>query len=409
MKRYGRVSAFLAGLLGLLTAGQVVADGFRNPPDTAAAIGQAGKCVAWVDDASAVFFNPANLVDLAARQALVSVTIGNGGAIYRGQAGKTDTDLPWFGLPANAIAWPLPDERLAVGLGVHVPFGRSSAWDRDGLFHYTAPVYARMMVLDITPALAWRVSDEVSVGAGLDIYYGRLHFREFLPPFFGDVAKAAADGWAFGANAGVTWRLAPGQRLALTCRAPFDLKFSGTLHIDNAQPPYVVPDSSLSTTFQFPMIVTLAYGVQVTDSLRLETDVEWLQYSRFGAMRVNGGANAFLLQAAGQANQPTEWNDTFTFGLGASWHFAPAWTLRAGCEYLQSPEPDRTFSPTILDNNQSLVCLGIGYKRGPHAVDLGIAHGIFGHRNVRGNQNPAYVGEYEFSAEVAALTYTFDF
>ena len=58
----------LFALGGVLLPGlSVRADGFRNAPDTAAAIGLAGNNIAWVDDASAVFFNPANLVDLTNR------------------------------------------------------------------------------------------------------------------------------------------------------------------------------------------------------------------------------------------------------------------------------------------------------------------------------------------------------
>ncbi len=408
MRNSFRVSMLALGG-ALLLPSFVRADGFRNPPDTAAAIGLAGKNIAWVDDASAVFFNPANLADLTNRQVLTSATVGYGGASYKGPAGKTDTDLPWFGLPSFAVAWPLPAESLSFGLGVHVPYGRQSCWDNTGLFRYTAPTSSKMMVLDISPALACRISDELSVGAGLDIYYGRLQFRQVLP-WPNGMAQATADGWAVGANGGITWRPTPDQRVALTCRAPFDLRFSGDLAVSAIPPGYpVVPESSFDTTFQFPTIVALGYGVQVTETLTLEADVEWLQYSRFKKMALHAGDNYWLLQQNNMVSTPTDWNNTWTFGLGASWQFAPQWTLRGGYEYLESPEPNRTFVPSILDNNQSLVALGLGYRNGPNAVDLAGAVGIFGTRSVRNNQNPAYNGDYDFNATIVAVTYTRDF
>ena len=401
----------LFALGGVLLPGlSVRADGFRNAPDTAAAIGLAGNNIAWVDDASAVFFNPANLVDLTNRQVLTSATLGYGGADYSGPKGQqTTTDMPWFALPSFAVAWPLPEEDLAFGLGVNVPYGRQSCWDNAGLFRYTAPTYSNMMVLDINPSLAWRISDELSVGAGLDIYYGRLQFRQVLP-WPGGLAQATADGWAVGANAGITWRPTPDQRVALTCRAPFNMHFSGDLTVSDIPPGApVAPESSFDTTFQFPTIVVLGYGVQVTDTLTLEADVEWLQYSRFQEMTLDAGANNPLLQAAHLANMSTDWNDTWTFGLGATWQFAPQWTLRGGYEYLESPEPNRTFAPSFLDNSQSLVGLGIGFRSGPNAVDLAGAVGIFGTRSVRDNQDAAYDGDYNFNAAIVALTYTRDF
>ena len=422
-KKQSRMVVLALG--GALLLGSFVrADGFRNAPDTAAAIGLAGNNIAWVDDASAVFFNPANLVDLTNRQVLTSATLGYAGSSYRpnGQSPvgsvPTTTDLPWFALPSFAVAWPLPEEDLAFGLGVNVPYGRQSCWDNAGNFRYTAPTYSKMMVLDIDPSVAWRISDELSVGAGLDLYYGRLQFRQVLPwsyilsaPGLPDgLAQATADGWAVGANAGVTWRPTPDQRVALTCRAPFDLHFSGDLTVSDvpAGAP-VVSESSFDTTFQFPTIVALGYGVQVTDTLTLETDVEWLQYSRFKAMSLDAGANNPLLQAAGLASMPADWNDTWTFGLGAAWQFAPQWTLRGGYEYLESPEANRTFAPSFLDKSQSLVGLGFGFREGPNAVDLAGAVGIFGTRSVRNNQNLAYDGDYIFSATIVALTYTRDF
>ena len=400
----------MAVLFSALTLGsRAWAAGFGNPPDTATAVALAGNNIAWVDDASAVFFNPANLADLPSRQFLCSTTVGYGETQFRSPNGTTTgTGLPWFALPSVAVAWPLPAEGLALGLGVNVPYGRQSTWNNAGFFRTNAPVYTKLMVLDINPALAWRISDEWSVGAGLDIYYGRLQFRQVMP--WDGWAQAKADGWSVGANAGVTWRPTPDQRVALTCRTPFDLHFSGDLTVSDIPPGYpVAPESSFDTTFQFPTIVALGYGVKVTDTLTLETDVEWQQYSRFKRMNLDAGANNWLLQQNNETSMPTDWNNSWTFGLGASWTFAPQWTLRGGYEYLESPAPNSTFTPSILDKSQSLVALGLGYRTGPNAVDLGAATGIFGARRVRDNQVPAYDGNYNFSATIVALTYTRDF
>ena len=43
---------------------QSMAEGFKNPPEGAAALGRAGGRIAIADDAAAVSHNPANLVDL---------------------------------------------------------------------------------------------------------------------------------------------------------------------------------------------------------------------------------------------------------------------------------------------------------------------------------------------------------
>jgi long-chain fatty acid transport protein len=413
-----RLAVCLAGVL--LTLGVATrADGFRNPPATATALSKAGACTVWVDDASAVFYNPANLSDVSAPQLQLSGLVTYSGAEYRGVVGGTETEDAWAAIPAIALAWPLPREDLCLGLGIRVPYGRQTHWDEDGLFRYTAPVESEMSVIDISPALSWRALDCLSIGAGLDVYYGHLSFREFLPwpaQVGGGESRARVncDDWALGANAGVTWQATERQRLALTCRLPFDMNFEGDMDVSGIPDPVqasglATPHSDLNTSFAFPTIVTLGYGLQVTDTLRVEADVEWLEFSRYKNLEIDAGGNQALLDQAHMATTPQNWDDTWTFGVSAEWRFAEHWTLRTGYAYLDSPMPDTTFMPAMLDQSQSVIGLGIGYEIGRHRIDLAYACTILNTREVRGNQNPAYDGDYDFSGHLAALSYTLMF
>ena len=385
------------------------ADGFRNPPDTAAALGKAGNNIVWGDDASSVFYNPAILVDVPSREVQLSALVGYSHVDYHGKLGQTETERPWGLLPAFAVACPLPETDVALGFGVHVPYGRQTRWDAGGPMAYAAPVYSQMSVTDFSPALAWRVSDSVSVGAGLDLYYGRLQFRQLLPSLPGGRITADADGYAVGGNAGITWDVTSSQRLALTYRSPFDMTFDGDMETSGIPPP-AVEESDVETTFKFPTIVALGYGIQLTETVRVEAKTEWIQFSRFKTMAIDAGANRPLVGLIGLNNTPQDWNDTWTFGIGPDWRFARDWTLRAGYLYLPSPIPDATFAPSALDVDQSVVSVGLGYQRGRHAVDLAYAIGIFNKRSVGPNQNPLYQqGTYEFEGHLVALTYTYAF
>lgn len=399
----------LAGLCGQT----LCADGFRNPPDTAAALGKSGNDMVWVDDAAAALYNPANLVDVPSRQVQLSALVGYSHVDYNGKLGRTETERPWGLLPGFALAWPLheKDERtdLALGLGMHVPYGRHTYWESRGVFRYAAPVSAELMVADINPSLAWRLSDSVSIGAGPDLYYGRLKFRQLLPLYPDSRISADAEGYAVGGNAGITWRVTPNQRLALTYHSPFDVTFKGDMEtVDLPEP--AVAESDVETTFKFPTIVALGYGIRFSETFRVEAKVEWLQFSRYKTMAIDAGGNNPLLGMIGLSNTPQNWNDTWTFGFGPEWNFARDWTLRAGYLYLQSPIPDSTFAPIGLDVDQSVVSLGLGYQRGRHAVDVAYALGIFDKRTVHANQSPYYEnGTYDFEGHLAALTYTYAF
>ena len=77
MEKHGMkqaVSIVTAGMFSLVS-GQARADGYRNPPPTAAGIGKAGVHSAFVDDASAISYNPANLALQTNASVVVAVTI----------------------------------------------------------------------------------------------------------------------------------------------------------------------------------------------------------------------------------------------------------------------------------------------------------------------------------------------
>lgn len=215
-----------------------------------------------------------------------------------------------------------------------------------------------------------------------------------------------------GGNAGITWRITERQRLALTYKAPFDLKYEGEMETVNiASPPFPASaaESDLETTFKYPTIIALGYGIQITETVRVEAKVEWLEYSRYKTMSIDAGENSALASTLGLADAPQNWNDTWTFGIGPEWRFAPEWTLRAGYLYLQSPIPDETFAPSALDVDQSVVSAGLGYQTGAHAVDLAYAIGIFNDRDISVAENALYAGTYEFEGHLIALSYTYKF
>ena len=79
---------------------QSMAEGFKNPPEGAAALGRAGGRIAIADDAAAVSHNPANLVDLEGTEVQAAVTIVHAETEYDSpMGGSTETESPWKFLP----------------------------------------------------------------------------------------------------------------------------------------------------------------------------------------------------------------------------------------------------------------------------------------------------------------------
>jgi long-chain fatty acid transport protein len=405
--------ALLPGL-ALLACFPAGAEGFRNPTIGTFGLGRSGGRIAQVNDATAVQHNPANLTDLSEAQLAYEQGLVYAKTDYTAMDGQTtETEDPWKFLPAAFANLPL-GERWAAGLGVTLPYGLSTEWDPNGYFRYQAPHFAQLITVNINPSLAWKITDNLSIGAGLDVMWSQLTLKQYYPwglaiPLAPDAQlQAEGTGTGVSGNVGITWEFAKGQRLAATCRAPMNIDYDGSFDISYVPPPLagLVPtSSSFASEAKFPTIVSAGYGIQVSERVRLEIDGEWLQFSRFQSLPFTVGA-----QLPGiPTSVPENWRNTFTIGAGGDWALSQHWTLRFGYQYFQTPVPDSTFSPTIPDANQNVFTVGIAWQSGHHQLAASYGGILYADREIRDDVNPAYNGDYDITVHLISASYHFTF
>lgn len=403
-------------------------EGFRNPPPGSFDLGRAGGRIAQVDDSSAVQQNPANLVDVPSAQFQFTPSFVYIKADFTAANGQTASTIdPWKVLPNVFGSVPLLDGKLAIGLGVTVPYGLANEWDKNssafaqptGALRYTAPYDAELQTINVNPAASLKLGDHLQVGAGLDVMWSQVTLKQFYPWFIFPGSTLATpdghlegkgDGLGLGGNVGITWSVTDKLRLAATYRSPITVDYSGDFTIDNVTPFAsaigVTPRSDFSTQIGFPTIVSGGVGYQVNDTLRVETDFEWVQFSRFKSLNLGVGNNAVLLPSTSVAQN---WRDTFTAGIGADWKFASNWVLRGGYQFYQTPVPDSTFSPTIPDADQNVITIGIAYTYKHHSLEAAYGADFYNTRHITGDQNPAYNGTYDFTVHLFSLAYRYSF
>jgi long-chain fatty acid transport protein len=208
----------------------------------------------------------------------------------------------------------------------------------------------------------------------------------------------------------VVVKITEAQRLAFTYKLPFNIDYDGNFNLSNI--PQGVPAAAASdfnTQFKYPQSAAVGYGIRVTDTIRLEADVEWMEHSCNQSLDLDVGANNPLLNALSTNSIAQNWKNTWTFGLGGDWQFSQNWQLRAGYTYMPTPVPQQTLMPSAADEDQSVVSVGIGYRCSHHAVDVALAQGLFNGREVRNNQNPAYNGDYDFRSTLLGISYQYMF
>lgn len=397
-------------------SGSAQANGFRNPPETAAGMALDGGRLNLTDDASAVAVNPAGLAELKNKSAVGSVTMIHTETKYRSPAGRAKTDEPIKLLPNIFAAFPTSGQGPVVGVGVTTPFGQSTVWEEDSLFRYTAPFEAQLMVVNVNPSLGYQVNDALSIGAGLDVFSSQLTFKQFIPwssqvPGAPDgKLKFDADGDGLGWNVGARVNITERHHLSATYRSPVKVDYDGDFTASQTPPPLQAlglgQKSDFSTEIEFPAIVVVGYGLDLTDRIRVGVDAEWVEFSRYDELPLDIAQNNPLLL---QGSIPQNWDDIWTFGTGVECQLNDRVVLRGGYKYLPSPVPSSTLAPTLPDADKHQLSAGVGFQQGSHRVDVAYAYAILDDRTIGDNLNPAYNGSYESTSHILSLSYGLTF
>ncbi|MBN1268493.1 MAG: outer membrane protein transport protein [Kiritimatiellae bacterium] len=403
--RTRRLALAVALLILLITMRLAIADGFRNPPPDAAGIGRAGVFIAHVDNLSGISYNPAVLSLIEGPAVGAGVTLARTQTEFDGAIGSAESDDPWQILPNLYAAWPVDGSKnaLAVGLGITTPFGQSVEWEKDSIFRYIAPYYVRMRLVDLNPTLATRVGENLYAGISADVFLSDVQFKGLADngPAPGDARlDLEGEGIGWGAHAGLLWLVSSGQRLALTVRSPVSVDYEGDARLRSLPAP-LPGRADFETTIDFPTIVALGYGIEIGEAVRVEFDVEWLEFSRNESIELDTDAYDGVIPAEFRQ----DWDDTWTAGVSGDWKFTPGWILRAGYAFLESPVADETFAPTLPDADRHVLSLGLGYENGPHRCDLAYSWSLYEDREIRNNQVPPLNGDYEICSDLLGLSY----
>jgi long-chain fatty acid transport protein len=220
-------------------------------------------------------------------------------------------------------------------------------------------------------------------------------------------AEFCADGEGFGVNAGILWEMCERHSLAFTYRSAVSVEMEGDFKLGGIPPGFpAAPRSDFETEIDFPAVLGLGYGFEASEKLRLGADVEWIGFSDYDVLPLDAGANTPLLPAPAI---PQDWEDSWTFGFGGDYRLSDELVLRAGYIFIESPIPDETFSPTLPDADRHVLSVGLGYEQGANRLDAAYALSLFEDRDIRGNVNPAYDGEYGIESHLMSISYAYTF
>jgi long-chain fatty acid transport protein len=397
---------------------------------------------AQADDPSALHYNPAGMTQLRGVEFMTGALLSGGTTTFTSPTGVTAT-----GDRDGSLAWPPPTHLyltanlkdlgirafgdLTAGIGMTVPFGSVTRWPNDGPFR-TATTFNTLPLLDIKPTVAYRLTNDLSIGLGADIYtfsglFGEGHVeRKSVWPGGGGIAAGAqvelfgAD-TAAGLNASLLYtalRNPDGKPLA---NIGIVYRSQATLHLNGAVLANGAKVSDATATFVLPQVFTGAIAIWPVRNhereWKLEVDVDYVGWKSVRNLDVH-------LANGGTIPQPLNWRSTYAVMLGTEHRWLameslPSWevALRAGYTTQPTQMPDFGFDPGvpsadvhIVGTGLGLVCkeqgkflglftcgeVGVGVLK-PKLIGLDLSYqaALYEDRTVVGNRNPTVNGTYK--------------
>jgi long-chain fatty acid transport protein len=384
------------------------AGGFVLPEQTGEALGMGGAVSASTLEPGAVWYDPAALVFVEGVQASLSSTLFLAQAQFTLRDGGEEVQAdPTRQLVPSFFASGRVADRVALGLGVSVPFGLGVKWADDwpGREH---GIESSLDVLNVNPVVAYRILPQLSIAAGFDLMKAAVDIRRGLPTSGTDTLRIAGDAWGYGANVAVLYRILP-ERLhaALSYRSRAELELDGLADFEVAEPVFGgrLFDQPGTATLTLPDIVTLGVMYRPHPSVRIGLDGHAVLWSTYDRIPID-----FEDPATPDAELVPDYHDAVNVRAGAEWS-TPLRGLRARLGFVVDPNaaPEHGISPALPDGDRFDASAGVGYHGADLGVDLGYMLVLFLPSDARAPDDPTQLpqspeGTYRTTAHLLGLT-----
>lgn len=270
------------------------------------------------------------------------------------------------------------------------------------------------MTFDFNPNVAWKVSDKLSLGAGVSIQYAAadLKMRADMPkgtvnPDYAVSANGEidADSWAWGFNVGLMWSPLENLRFGVSYRSKINHHADGDFTLDN-QKVHISDDfvmnmpgsstfSDATASLSTPAWAMATAAWDVNELLSLYATFRWTDWSSFDNLEIKSAG----IPLTGVQKITNEWQDTYLVSVGADFRFTNWWTFRAGVGYETSPIDNPRYRTAIIpDADRWWFALGSSFQATKSMqidVSAAMLHGVGEGSVYASEESDTKVGHFE--------------
>jgi len=332
----------------------VLAGGFQLNEHGARAMAQGGAWAARAYDGSAIFFNPAGLGFQSGSSVYLGSTIIMPTSKFFGplpsvkETKMVDQVFP----PINLYGTYALNENLVLGIGVNNPFGLGTEWPENWVGNQLS-VKVDLQSFFITPTLAYKISDQLSLGGGFNVVTGAVTLSRYYIPGVKVALDLSAMGYGF--NLGALYKFTPELSLGISYRSSVKLDATGTAQF-TPDIPGSTPSGDASAALELPSTAFVGVAYKVMENFEVEADYQYVGWSTYKELLIE-----FKKDPSKNSRNPKDYENTYIIRVGGEYTM-DEFQFRAGYLFDNSPVTTKHVDPLLPDANRNGFNVGLGYK-----------------------------------------------
>ncbi len=402
--------------LSVLLPVSAFAGGYRVALQGARMLGMAHAGVAVFGGAETVFFNPAGIGFTGSDN---SFAIGVSPVISKVK--YQNVQHLWTAQTHNPVVTPLYayyshkiSDLFYLGLALYTPYGSTVKWDRDWAgSHLVNEISLRAFFFQ--PSFVIKPSDYFSVAVSFIVASGSIHYNKNVNRFLTDgngnrtdITLDAED--ASGAGFGISVAIRPSDKVSLgfNYRSTVWLRSRYGVATINDNPGFLPAHDHFSAALPMPAETSFGLTYRPVDKLMFTAELDETFWSVYKSLDIDFGKLPDTRMAK-------NWNDSFTYRLGAQYSVSTHLDVRAGYYFDQSPIPATYFAPETPSMDSHNWTLGFTYKMGKLSVDAALLYKTEKERNdsydyyIEGMSAPRFSGSYVANAIIPSFGIQYQF
>ena len=362
-----RLSALVLGTSAIaLSAGSANAAGFYIQEQSVSGLGSAfSGSTTNLNDPSTIYFNPAGMTKLPGTQVQAAAHLliptsdltdtGSTAPAGAPALGTNDGGNPYSPSPVpNGFASHQLNDQIWLGVGITAPFGLANEYDDDWFGRYDS-IETELLTLDVQPTVAFKVNDQLSLGAGVNIQYAdaKLTNAAYFGGGLEGVSELEGDDFSYGYTLGLQYKPLQSTTLGLSYRSAISHTLEGSVSVEGTAADF---DVGGQADLDLPDVATFGVSHKLNDKLTLMGQATWFGWNNFED--IDASVDSGTDPAAVVQNYQTTW----AFAVGAEYDYNDAWTLRGGMQYDETPTTDEYRTTRTPDGDRTWLSGGATYS-----------------------------------------------